>query len=156
EFDNTYAFEATYFGIFNWRDTISESGPGDLNLPGDLALAGGLAFIGADQITVNYNSEVNDGEFNLLRGYGNVSCLIGVTYFELGGKLNIAAIDNVDGSGVYKLNAYNNLFGLQGGVRIQQACGNWSYDLTGKAGVYGNSISSSQLVVDVDPSSPLR
>jgi hypothetical protein len=156
EFDNSYAFEATYFGIFNFHDSLTRTGMGDLNLPGDLALTGGLAFIGADQITVTYDSVVNNGELNLLRGYGNISCLIGFRYFELGERFSITAIDAVDGTGFYNLNAYNNLFGLQGGARIQQSCGNWSYDLTGKAGVYGNEISSSQVVVDVDPSSPLR
>ena len=156
EFDNTYAFEATYWGIFNFHDSLTRTGANDLNLPGDLALSGGLAFIGADQINVTYDSEVNDGELNLLRSYGNISCLIGFRYFNLGERFSITATDAVDGTGFYNLNAYNNLFGLQGGARLQQACGNWSYDLTGKAGVYGNAVRSSQLVVDVDPSSPLR
>jgi hypothetical protein len=148
EFDATYSFEASYFGIFNWHETLTATGANNLNLPGDLALAGGLAFIGADQVSITYDSQVNNGELNLLHNYGNIACLIGFRYFNLGEHLNIDANDIVDGTGFYDVNAYNNLFGLQGGARIVQACGNWSYDLTGKAGVYGNSISSSQSVED--------
>jgi hypothetical protein len=148
EFDSTYSFEASYFGIFNWHDTLTATGANNLNLPGDLGLTGGLAFIGADQVTVTYDSQVNNGELNLLHSYGNISCLIGFRYFNLGEHLNIVANDIVDGTGFYDVNAYNNMFGLQGGARLVQACGNWSYDLTGKAGVYGNEISSSQSVED--------
>ncbi len=148
EFDANYSFEASYFGIFNWHDTLNASGANNLNMPGDLGLAGGLAFIGADQVSVVYDSQVNNGELNLLHNYGNISCLVGFRYFELGEHLNITFNDVVDGTGTYDLNAYNNLFGLQGGARLVQACGNWSYDLTGKAGVFGNSISSSQQVLD--------
>jgi hypothetical protein len=156
EFGDNYAFEATYWGIFNWHDSLTQTGANDLNLPGDLALTGGLAFIGADRVTVTYDSDVNSAEFNFLHGYGNIACLIGFRYFNLGERFNITAVDAVDGTGFYDVNAYNNLFGVQAGARVQQSCGNWSYDITGKAGVYGNAISSSQLVVDVDPSSPLR
>jgi hypothetical protein len=148
EFDPTFAFEGSYFGIFNWKKTLTATGANDLNLPGDLALDGGLAFIGADQVTITYRSQVNNGELNLLRHYGDLSCLIGFRYFELGESLNIDAVDNVDGTGFYDVNAYNNLFGLQGGLRLQHACGKWSYDLTGKAGVYGNWASSSQSIED--------
>jgi len=148
EFDSTYSLEASYFGIFNWHDTLTATGANNLNLPGDLGLTGGLAFIGADQVTVTYDSQVNNGELNLLHSYGNISCLVGFRYFNLGEHLNIVANDIVDGTGFYDVNAYNNMFGLQGGARLVQACGNWSYDLTGKAGVYGNEISSSQSVED--------
>jgi hypothetical protein len=148
EFDATYSFEASYFGIFNWKDTLNATGANNLNLPGDLGLVAGSAFFGADQATITYDSQVNNGELNLLHNYGNISCLIGFRYFELGEHMNIVFNDVVDGTGSYDLNAYNNLFGLQGGARLVQACGNWSYDLTGKAGVFGNSISSSQQVID--------
>ncbi len=148
EFDATYSFEASYFGIFNWKDTLNATGANNLNMPGDLGLTGGLAFFGADQVSIVYNSQVNNGELNLLHSYGNISCLVGFRYFELGENLNMTFNDVVDGTGTYDLNAYNNLFGLQGGARLVQACGNWSYDLTGKAGVYGNSVSSSQQVID--------
>jgi hypothetical protein len=148
EFDSGYAFEGSYFGIFNWKDTLTATGAGNLNLPGDLALDGQLAFVGADQVSITYKSQVNNGELNLLRNFGNISGLIGFRYFELGESLNIVATDAVDGTGFYDVNAYNNLFGFQGGAKISQGCGKWSYDLIGKAGVYGNSISSSQSVVD--------
>jgi hypothetical protein len=161
EFDPVYTFEATYWGIFNFHDSFTKTGvdalgDGILNLPGDLGLTGGLAFIGANSVSVTYDSVVNNGELNLFHNWGNISCLVGFRYFNLGEHLNIVATDDVDGTGFYDVNAYNNLFGLQTGGRIQQSCGNWSYDLTGKAGVYGNEVRSSQLVVDVDPSSPLR
>jgi hypothetical protein len=147
DFGNAYSFEASYFGIYNWHDSIINTGTNNLNLPDDLGLF--PAFNSDNQITITYDSIVNNGELNILHSYGNISCLAGFRYFNLGEHLNIGANNAIiPTTGTYDVNAYNNLFGLQGGARIQQSCGNWSYDLTGKAGVYGNAVSSSQEVVE--------
>ncbi len=148
EFDGFRAFEASYFGIYNWKDTQTITGDNNLNLPGDLGLAGGLDFFDADRAVVEYQSLIHNAELNYLQSYGNVSWLLGFRYFNLQDKLFITFTDNQTGSSAYNISAYNNLFGGQLGGRVQQACGNWSYDLTGKAGVYGNVIRSSQNVSD--------
>src|SRR5690606_983393 len=99
---------------------------------------------------VNYSSDVHNAEFNCFRYYGNIAWLAGFRYMNLAEQFGMQFTDDVDGLSVYNVNAYNNLFGGQLGGRVRQACGNWSYDLTGKAGVYGNAIRSSQLVTEVD------
>jgi hypothetical protein len=150
EFDGFRAFEASYFGIYNWKDTSTINGDNDLNLPGDLGLAAGLNFFDADRAVVEYQSLIHNAELNYLQSYGNISWLLGFRYFNLQDKLSLTFTDVQTGTSAYKISAYNNLFGGQLGGRVQQACGNWSYDLTGKAGVYGNIIKSSQNVSDFD------
>ena len=66
----------------------------------------------------------------------------------LGETFDIQYTDVQTGSSQYNISAYNNLFGGQLGGRVGHACGPWSYDFTGKAGVYGNIIKSSQNVSD--------
>ncbi len=149
DFDAFHAVEASYFGIYNFQAKGSRTGTNDLNLPGDLGAAANLDFTDADAMSVTYDAVVNNGEINYLRSYGELSCLMGFRYFELGEKFNISSTDLQTGTSFYDLNAYNNLFGFQGGLRLNHPCSaDWSYDLTGKAGVYYNSIHSSQEVGD--------
>jgi hypothetical protein len=152
EFDGFRAIEASYFGIYNWDYSTTINGNNNLNLPGDLGLAF-LDFIDADRFTVTYNSDIHNGEFNYLHYYGNIAWLIGFRYFNLSETLSINAFDSDTGNAYYNTSVYNNLFGGQIGGRIKQACGRWSYDLTGKAGIYDNVIRSSQLISDFDGSS---
>jgi hypothetical protein len=153
DFDAFHAIEASYFGIFNFKETATRTGTNDLNLPGDLGADAPFDFFNADQMTVNYTSVINNAEINYLTSYGDLSCLVGFRYFNLGEVFSIASTDLQTGTSFYRVNAYNNLFGLQGGARIQQGCGtctSWSYDITAKAGVYGNDVSSSQNITDFD------
>ena len=151
DFDAFRSFEATYWGIFDCQTTATVTGNNNLNLPGDLGLAAGLDFFNADTMTVEYKSQINNGELTYLQNYGGLAWLIGFRYFELGEQFSITSTDNQTGTSVYQLSAYNNLFGGQLGVRLAQACGtctSWSYDITGKAGVYDNVISTAQRVGD--------
>ncbi len=151
DFDAFRSFEATYWGIFDFKTTATVTGNNNLNLPGDLGLAAGLDFFNADTMTVDYKSQINNGELTYLQNYGGLAWLIGFRYFELGEQFSITSTDNQTGTSFYQLNAYNNLFGGQIGARLTQACGtctSWSYDITGKAGVYDNVISTAQRVGD--------
>jgi hypothetical protein len=150
EWDGFRMFEASYFGIYNWQADGTVTGDNELNLPGDLGQFGGLGFNDADIANVEYKSVIHNAEFNYLHSYGNIAWLIGFRYFNLQDKLFLTFTDNQSGVSTYNISAYNNLFGGQIGGRIWQSCGNWSYDLTGKAGVYDNVIRSSQNVFDVD------
>jgi hypothetical protein len=152
EFDGFRAVEASYFGIYNWDYSTTITGDNNLNLPGDLGLAS-LGFFNADRYTVTYNSDIHNAELNYLHYYGNIAWLVGFRYFNLSEKLSINAFDGDVGSAFYNTSTYNNLFGAQLGGRVKQACGRWSYDLTGKAGIYDNVIRSSQLVTDFDNAS---
>jgi hypothetical protein len=145
------AIEASYFGIYNWHDSHTIVGNNDLNLPGDLGLVGNLDFFNADKAVATYDSMVNNAELNYVHSFAgnpNLAWLIGFRYFELADKFNLTFTDNQTGSSAYKISSYNNLFGGQIGGRVGHACGKWGYDLTGKAGVYGNYIHSSQIVQD--------
>ncbi|MCC7084468.1 MAG: BBP7 family outer membrane beta-barrel protein [Pirellulales bacterium] len=153
QFDGFRAIEASYFGIYNWNDSATINGDNNLNLPGDLGLAVPLDFFNADQMNISYKAQIHNGELNYLQYFGaasNIAWLVGFRYFNLGEKFSITSTDNQTGSSYYNISTYNNLFGGQLGARVKQACGNWSYDLTGKAGVYGNAIRSSQFIADFD------
>jgi len=151
EWDGFRIFEASYFGIYNWHDSHTILGNNNLNLPGDLGLVGNLDFFDADKAVATYDSMVNNAELNYVHSFAgnpNLAWLIGLRYFELADKFNLTFTDNQTGSSAYKISTYNNLFGGQIGGRVGHACSKWSYDLTGKAGVYGNYIHSSQIVQD--------
>ncbi len=151
DFDAFRSFEATYWGIFDWKTTATVNGNNNLNLPGDLGLAAGLDFFNADTMTIDYKSQINDGELTYLQNYGGLAWLIGFRYFGLGEQFSVTSTDNQTGTSFYQINAYNNLFGGQIGARLTQGCGtctSWSYDITGKAGVYDNVISTAQRVGD--------
>jgi len=145
------AIEVSYFGIYNWHDSRTILGNNNLNLPGYLGQSNNLDFFDADKAVATYDSMVNNAELNYVHAFAsnpNLAWLIGFRYFELADKFNLTFTDNQTGSSAYKISSYNNLFGGQIGGRVGHACSKWSYDLTGKAGVYGNYIHSSQIVQD--------
>jgi len=151
QIDPYAAIEASYFGIYNWQDSHTVVGNNNLNLPGDLGLVGNLDFFNADKAVVTYDAIIHNAELNYVHSFlsnPNLAWLVGFRYFHLGEKFDITFTDNQTGSSAYKISTYNNLFGGQIGGRVGHACGRWSYDLTGKAGVYGNDIHSSQNVAD--------
>jgi hypothetical protein len=148
-FDPYNAFEASYFGIYNWQDKATINGNNNLNLPGDLGADNPLDFTDADQVRVTYDSVIHNAELNYVRTFGNLSWLAGFRYFNLQERFSLAFFDNQNDTGTYHISTYNNLFGGQiGGRVLENCCGNFSYDLTGKAGVYGNVIRESQNVTD--------
>jgi hypothetical protein len=155
EIDPEQAVEASYFGIYNWKATASVTGNNDLNLPGDLGLDLALDFFDADEANITYKSIIHNAELNYVRTWGDISGLVGFRYFHLGDKLDIQFTDAQNGSSTYDVNVTNNLFGGQIGARLAHACSAWSYDLTGKAGVYGNVINMTQNVSDFN-AAPVR
>ncbi len=156
-FDPYNAFEASYFGIYNWQATATVNGDNNLNLPGDLGAANPLDFIDADQVHLTYDSVIHNVELNYVRTFGNLSWLAGFRYFNLQERLALSFFDNQNDTGSYHISAYNNLFGGQIGGRVQEnCCGNFSYNLTGKVGVYGNVIRESQNVTDFANFSTVR
>ncbi len=78
----------------------------------------------------------------------NIGLLIGFRYFYLQDQLFTTFNDVQTGSSSYNISSYNNLFGGQIGGRLSRERGNFGFDFTGKAGVYGNDIHSSQRVSD--------
>jgi hypothetical protein len=142
------AIEASYFGIYNWKVSKTVHGDNDLNLPGDLGLNGNLNFFDADTATVTYKSLIHNAEINYVHNIDNIGLLVGFRYFYLQDQFSETFTDVQTGSSSYNISSFNDLFGGQIGARLTRERGNFGFDFTGKAGVYGNNIHSSQRVSD--------
>jgi Putative beta barrel porin-7 (BBP7) len=75
----------------------------------------------------------------------------GFRYLRIDDDLMIAARRAEEGGnehGSYDVDAANNLYGGQVGVRLRRCCGLWSLEGTAKAGLYYNHADQSQTVTD--------
>jgi len=147
------AWEASYFGLFGLNAGRTITGAGDLAIPGDLGLASNNFFL-ADTIDVNYFTQVNNVELNCIKTCclcctTSIDFLCGFRYFNLNEELAIRGTDVQEGTSDYTVQTNNHLFGLQlGGRYNQRFAGCWSYQLTGKAGVFFNAAEQRQQVTD--------
>jgi len=154
--DDCLGWELSYFGIFHAGTSATVTGDNDLAIPGDLGRQS-LDFFGADRMRFEYSSELHNFEANRIRAINdNLSLLAGFRYLYLGEQFNINSTDLDTGTGDYHIGTSNNLFGAQLGARVQRACGRLGWDLTGKAGVFGNASKQSQSVTDFPPGFFLR
>jgi hypothetical protein len=143
-------WEVSYFGLQDWNSSATVVGNNNLNLPGDLGLAANLDFFNADSVTATYQSEIHNAEVNyFFAGGEHANLLVGFRYFHLDEHFNLLSTDNQTGSSQYDIQSDNNLFGGQVGLRLaSHTSGRWDWDVTGKAGVYGNAARQSQTVGD--------
>ena len=82
----------------------------------------------------------------------------GFRYIELGTDLNITAASFPPPfmeTGAYTIHTTNRLFGGQIGGRVRRTVNHFGFELTGKAGIYGNDADQNQSVTDF-PNFPLR
>lgn len=155
-----WAWELGYLGLFGAN--ASTSLEGDLALPGELGPATNV-FFGADRMTLDYTSDVHSGELNFVccccccepcgceERCRSVEWIYGLRYFRVNESLDIAAErEETFGteSGTYGVNASNDLYGGQLGVRLRRCRGPWSVEGTGKMGLYYNDARQTQTVVD--------
>ena len=80
----------------------------------------------------------------------------GVRYLDIGNWLNMAVERNETGGveeGSYNVRTSNRLIGGQIGARLRRTVNRFGWELTGKAGIYGNSAEQTQTVIDF-PISP--
>jgi len=131
------AWEASYFGLHHWRAAAVASSENNLRIPGDLALAT-LDYFDADTIGVSYSSQLHNFEINRVTPFHRCSLLVGFRYLNLNEQFNLHAIDSDSGASDYRIHARNNLFGAQLGARIERRWRCFDWELTGKAGVFGN------------------
>jgi hypothetical protein len=158
-FRDSWAWELGYFGLYN--ATTSAGVAGNLSLPSDFA--GLNVFFGADNVAVNYATNINGAEFNLVNCccandfcgctsvWNSVEWLSGFRYLRIGDTMAIdAARADVGGieRGFYDMQAVNNLYGGQVGARLRRCWGLWSLEGTAKAGLFYNDATQSQTVVD--------
>ena len=91
-------------------------------------------------------------------GYRSVEWFAGFRYLNLGEELDISARRVVAGlveDGSYNIRTANNLYGAQLGARLRRSRGQFGWDVTGKAGIFGNAADQTQSVTDF-PNFPLR
>jgi hypothetical protein len=68
-----------------------------------------------------------------------VEWLYGFRYLNLNEDLSIVSIDLQEGTSDYEISTNNNSFGAQIGNRVRHSRGRWSWEGTGKAGIFGNA-----------------
>jgi hypothetical protein len=149
------SWQAVYFGTHHWHGTANVEQANDLRIPGDLALAT-LDFLFADQMRVDYSSRIHNVEINRWWHRYNFSLLAGFRHINLNETFNIHGRDFSTSGSDYRVDSYNNLIGGQIGAQLDRCHGRLSWDVTGKAGVFGNAAGQSTLLGDFDNTFVLR
>lgn len=153
------AWELTYFGLQDFDENkplVSQTS--DLSLPGDLGALAGLHFSGADAMDVTYTSIIQDAEVNYFWFPGSqrvLTFMTGFRYFRMDERFDISSTVTGVGTSDYDIHSVNNLYGWQLGTRIQEHYYRFGYQITGKAGAYGNNIDMRQLAGNVGEA-PIR
>ncbi len=140
-------WEFEYLGLFDQSAARSVKLADELALPGDLGLSTNNFYF-ADEVSVHYSSQVNNAEINRVScccccdgpcGCQSVEWLYGLRYLNLHEELSIVSNDFQEGTSNYDIRTNNNLFGAQVGSRVRHCRGQWSWEGTGKAGIFGNA-----------------
>ena len=148
------AWELSYWGLYNWNADGTVAGGGTLTIPGDLGAATNN-FSGADEINLDYRSELHNVELNCIRSCCldcyKLDFIAGFRYLALNDQLSLIATDLQEGTSSYDIDTHNDLYGVQLGGRLTRPmpcwC-RWGLELTGKAGIFYNDISTDQFVGD--------
>ena len=142
-----WGWEFEYLGVFDQDAGRSIELADELALPGDLGLATNNFFF-ADEVSVRYESQVNNAEVNRVCCCcccdgpcccRSVTWLYGFRYLNLNEDFAIVSTDLQEGTSTYDIDTNNNLIGGQVGSRVRQSRGRWSWEGTGKAGLFGNA-----------------
>jgi hypothetical protein len=153
--DDRRAWEAAYFGVYDWRDSVSAAGDNDLALPGDLGLVS-LDFYAADRMQLEYSSDLTSVEFNHVQRMDEWSWLAGFRFLELDESFLITADDFDTGRSQYSIDARNRLYGGQLGLRWDRHRRWCDWQANVKAGLFGNDAAQTQFVTDFPPGFELR
>jgi hypothetical protein len=155
--NDRWAIEASYFGTNHWNDTAIVEGNNNLSLPGDVALAT-FDFFDADRMVVSYSGNLHSTEANAFRRLGDshLWLMAGFRYVRLSEHFNIHSTDLDSGTSDYDIRAYNDLFGGQIGARWERQWKRLCFEVTGKAGICGNTARQYTFLGDFDNSFVLR
>jgi hypothetical protein len=140
--DGQTAVELVYFGANQWNQEQAFAQPGNLNLPGALGTLDD--FNHANAMSVALRSQLHNAEVNYLHDVGNVSLLAGFRFLNWQEQLSIVATDSDASHSSYRVNLSNNMPGGQLGARVARYYGGIDFELTGKAGIFGNRASQAQ------------
>ncbi len=160
---NCWAVEFGYFGLFDSQASVDYVRPNqnvDVTLPGPLGVASNVFHDGV-RVNINYQSRLQGAEVNFPCCYywecceegvaGSREWFAGFRYISLREVLHISGAKTVSGlveTGFYDVNSRNDLFGAQLGGRLRRCYGKFSWEATGKAGIFGNQAGQSQVFVD--------
>jgi hypothetical protein len=149
-----YAVEGGYFRVDDWTATAAVTGDNNLRLPGDLALAS-FDYLDADQMRLDYSSEIQNAEINLVRTGRVADLLFGFRYLELDEDLNIEAVD-AGRTSDYSISARNSLYGGQIGVRASRSYKRVRAKIICKAGLYETDSRQDTFIGDFNNTITLR
>jgi hypothetical protein len=151
--DSDSAWELSYFGLQNWSRDIAVADANNLDAPG--AVGVGTDFDNADVMNVEYQSRLNNVEFNVLRDHARLAWLAGFRYVNWEEEFNMQATNGTDIS-KYTVGTSNNLFGGQFGARAFFPGVQFDWEITGKAGLFGNAAQQRQMLTDDNDTVVLR
>lgn len=141
-------WETRYFSLLGGRQRAVATGDNDVALTGGLG-QGSIDFFGVEQIAVESTGDLHSIEVNRFREWGGFTWLAGVRYLRLSDRLTITSDDSETNTfAQYDLRTANNLFGAQLGLRRSAEVGRLRWQVDAKAGLYGNSATHNQAVVD--------
>ena len=165
-----WGVEFGYFGLFNARaseDFVQPNPNVDVTLPGDLGVASNVFHDGV-RVRVDYVSRLQGAEVNFPYcccweccdggRAGSTEWFAGFRYLSLREHLRISGertVAQLPETGFYETESRNDLFGAQLGARIRRCLGQFSWEATGKAGIFGNQAGQEQVFIDF-PNFPLR
>jgi len=144
-----WALELGYLGVFDQSanaSVIQQENQEGLLLPGDLGLAVNNFYF-ANRIDASYSSSLHSAEANLVccncccecdNNCRSMEWLVGFRYLNLGENFSLTSYDDAESVSTYAVRTRNQLYGAQVGGRLRRCVGRWSFEGTGKAGLFGN------------------
>jgi len=146
------AWELSYFGVYDWSASAAAVGANTLMFPGDAGLAWNNFGL-YDELRAVYDSELHNVEMNCVKSCcfdcgTRIDFLCGFRFLALLEDLSLIGTDLQEGTSSYDVSTENYLFGLQFGGRLRRSWQRWAVELTGKAGVFLNDASQSQMTTD--------
>ena len=158
-----WAVEFGYLGVFDSRATLDFVKPNqnvDVTLPGDLGVASNVFHDGV-RVRTEYLSRLNSAEVNFpccscwgcpeYDRAGSFEWFAGFRYISLREDLRISGARSVTAgveTAFYDTTSRNDLFGSQLGARVRRRNGRLGWEITGKAGIFGNQAGQEQLFID--------
>lgn len=154
------AWELSYFGVYDWSAGAAAAGDNNLFIPG----AAGQAWNNfglADEIRAVYDSELHNIELNCVKSCcfdcrTRIDFLCGFRFLAVLEDFSLIGTDLQEGTSSYDVSTENYLYGLQFGGRLRRSWQRWAVELTGKAGVFLNDASQSQMATDFPDNNVVR
>ena len=147
--------EIVYFGIDDWHGSEREVETNGLNLAGDIGLTT-FDFFAADKVRVDYDSELDNFELNVVQPYGHLWIISGFRYMELSEVFNINSFDTDSGRSDFNIETDNFLWGAQVGFRAEYDFYAIGVDIIGKVGLFDNAGYQRQILRDLNNTIELR